>query len=251
MEIIWKPKYGTMDRALIRPSFPDNILIDIEAGGKTPTVCDNSTVENGFASCNGYVDANLWNASSYIPSSSLGEFISYCQSVGNNSFWDSTTTASRSTSASSPIPTPTPTTPRSTDPQLRVIVPTVVVPGYYSHFYHCHFVRKTTPSRSTTGTTRRWLDNIWYKKGWAASWGEEQARIECMGNEPVRKLEDTSPQELPVPVIISELSAHAEQYPVEHWLAIRFPGFNSIGYVEDVCKISRYLVHEKIREVCD
>jgi hypothetical protein len=77
---------GTVDIALIRSPFPDNILIDIEAGGRTPTVCDNSTIENDFASCNGCVDANLWNASIYIPSSSLGEFTSYCQSVGNNSF---------------------------------------------------------------------------------------------------------------------------------------------------------------------
>lgn len=52
-------KYGSMNIALIRTPFPDKILIDIEADGKSPTVWDNSTVENDFASCNACVDANL------------------------------------------------------------------------------------------------------------------------------------------------------------------------------------------------
>ncbi|KAF3391106.1 hypothetical protein DPV78_011073 [Talaromyces pinophilus] len=40
--------------------------------------------------------------------------------------------------------------------------------------------------------------------------------LSAWGNEPMWKLEDTSPQELPVPVIISEFSAPAERYPEEH-----------------------------------
>ena len=130
------------------------------------------------------------------------------------------TLASTSTSTSSPIPTPTPTTPRSTDTRLRVIVPAVVVPVIVAIILISIIATLFARRRRRARQRGQLADDstIYGVKKKAELPAEEKNRHElnAWGNEPVRELQDTSLQELPVPVIISELSTHAEQYPEEY-----------------------------------